>query len=592
MDQQVGRLTVRAAVAACPWALCFALATAACTPSAGGGRGGKSGEGSSGSGDPMSMSPSGGSGMSSGSGNGSSGNGSAGQAEAPPEVSAAVAPLRRLSSLQYRNTVQDLLGLDDATVAALALPGDDAIADRFFSNIASPVKGVDLDRYADAAESLAQKATADLGALVPCAAGGSGDAACAEDFIRSFGQRAYRRPLSDEERARLKVVFDAGGDFKTGIELVVTALLQSPKFLYLPEPLPADSGGKVVSVDGYALASRLSYFLQNTLPDEALLRAAEAGDLADADKLAAQAERLVGTERFRQTVASFHEQWLLLHEIKGADKNPELFPEAIWNPTVKAALAEEARRFVEHVLTEGDGKVETLLSAPFTFLSEPLYAHYGLEKPAGAAAGTWQKVDLDPQQRAGILTQAGLLAAQAHADRTSYILRGKLIREAIFCTPIPPPPPNAVNGEMELPATASAKERAEAHRVDPNCASCHALFDPLGFAFESYDAVGRHRTVEGNGKPVDTAVELTETRNLNGPVSGAIELVQKLAQDDEVEDCVSRQWMRFALGRDNGKDDAPSLEKAQTALRDSGNLNDLLVALVKSDAFRYQRVPQ
>ena len=237
-------------------------------------------------------------------------------------------------------------------------------------------------------------------------------------------------------------------------------------------------------------------------------------------------------------------------------------------------------------MTEGEGTVESLLSAPFTFLSDPLYALYGVAKPAGAAPGSWQRVPLDPERRAGILTQAGLLAAQAHADRTSYILRGKLIREAIFCTPVPPPPPNAVNAEMQLPPSASAKERAAAHRTDPSCASCHALFDPLGFAFENYDAVGRYRSEGGDGKPIDASVELTHTRNLNGPITAPIDLTRKLAGDQEVKDCVARQWLRFALGRDDSADDAPSLQAARSALQGTGRISDLVVALARSDAFR------
>ena len=165
-----------------------------------------------------------------------------------------------------------------------------------------------------------------MGTLAPCAASGAGDAACAQQFIRGLGRRAYRRPLTDAEAARMTRVFEAGGDFAAGAELVVTALLQSPKFLYLPEPVPPGAAGKVVPVDGFALASRLSYFLTNTMPDDELLRAAEAGDLRDPDKLAQIAGRLTRTDRFRQTVGSFHEQWLLLHEIKGADKDAKLSP--------------------------------------------------------------------------------------------------------------------------------------------------------------------------------------------------------------------------------------------------------------------------
>jgi hypothetical protein len=295
--------------------------------------------------------------------------------------------------------------------------------------------------------------------------------------------------------------------------------------------------------------------------------------------------------RFAATLASFHSQWLSLHELGGAEKDAKLFPEAVWNPAIKAALGEESRRFVEHVLGEGDGKLETLLAAPFSVLSDPLYAFYGVPKPGGAAPGAWQKVELPKDQRAGLLTQGSLLASQAHADKTSYILRGKLIREALLCTPIPPPPPDAANVETKLPATASARERAAEHRVRPECATCHELFDPIGFAFENYDALGRWRTTEADGKAIDAKVTLTSAGKLDGPVSGAVELGRKLAGSDEAQICLTRQWMRFALGREDASEDDSSRDALQGAFRDSGGkVKDLLAAVARSDAFRFQTV--
>ena len=509
------------------------------------------------------------------------------QAPAPDSVNAGVAPLRRLTGEQYRNTVRDLLGISTG-LGTLALPGDDVVDDRFASNGESVVKGIDFDRYADAAAGLAKQAVANLGTLVPCDAKALGDAACARKFIESFGRRAYRRPLRPEEVARLEKVFTVGQGFPEGIELVVTAVLQSPKFLYLVEPVPPEAVGKVVPVDTYAMASRLSYFLLGSMPDDTLLDAAEKGQLASAEQLSAQALRLTNDPRFRENVGSFHRQWLLLHQISGAEKDPKLFPG--FTPELRTALAEESRRFVEHVIGQEGGKVETLLSASFSLLGGPLYDYYGVTKPAGAA--DWQKVELDPTQRAGILTQGSLLASQAHADKTSFILRGKLIREAIFCTPIPPPPPNAANDEVMLPATATAKERAEAHRSKPECANCHALFDPLGFAFENYDAAGRYRKTEVGGQPIDARVDVTNTSKLDGPVANAVELAKKIATADEVKDCVARQWMRFALGREDATEDTNSLMQARQSFRGSGKIQDLVGALARSDSFRYQRVSQ
>jgi hypothetical protein len=503
----------------------------------------------------------------------------------PPQgTTAGVSPLRRLTGIQYQNTVRDLLGLTE-TVPITSLPADEAIADKFTSNIVRPLQGGDLDKYAEAAEALARKAVGNLSALVPCT---TQDATCAGKFIESFGRRAYRRPLVTAEIDRLKKLHATGGDFNNGVRLVVQALLQSPKFLYLIEPVAAGGPGSVVGLDNYSLASRLSYFLWNSMPDDQLLDAAAADRLTGADGMAAEAGRLMKDKRFKDTVATFHDQWLDGHELRGASKDAMLFP--TWNEPLRNLMEDEGRRFVEHVLSEGDAKLETLLTANYSFLSGALYDVYGMPKPAGAAATAWTKVDLKKEERAGVLTHAGLLAGLAREDRTSFVRRGKLVMEAFLCKEVPPPPPNVNDAETNIPATASARERAAQHRQDAACAVCHDLFDPLGFAFENYDAMGRFRTSDG-GKPVDAKVEITGTASLNGPVTGAVELVRKLAGSPEVKSCVAKQWLRFALGREDGVDEKTSLDGVVKTFNDSGGkLGDLLLAVVRSDAFRHRKV--
>jgi hypothetical protein len=553
----------------------------ACTGAVEGGGKGNNGSPGNGSGGPGSSGP-----ADPGSGGpGSTGPGSTGQNPvAPATVSAAVAPMRRLTREQYRNTIRDLLGVQDG-VAASALPGDDAIQDRFRSNTASPLQAIDVGKYADAADGIAQKAVANLPGLVGCDSKAMGEPACAKTFIQNFGKRAYRRPLTSEEVQLMQAVYDAGGDFPTGIRLVVSAVLQSPKFLYLREPVPLTAGGKIVGVDSWAMAQRLSYFLLNTMPDNGLFAAAEAGRLGTAAEVGDEAGRLMKDPRFRGTLNTFHQDWLQLGTLAAAEKDAQLFP--TWNPALRDALGEESRRFVEHVFTEGDQRLETLLAAPFSFLNGPLYAHYGL-KPAA----DWQRVELPAGERAGLLTHAGLLATLAHDNRTSYILRGKMVREALFCSaPLVAPPD--VPAEPKVDPNASAKDRSEAHRKDPACATCHELFDPMGFAFEIYDATGKFRTSDAAG-PIDAKVQLTRTAGLDGKTANnAIELTKILSTADEVRDCVARQWMRFALGRDDTRDDEPSLNGAIKAFKDGGaKLPDLVLAVVRSDAFRFQKVAQ
>jgi hypothetical protein len=503
----------------------------------------------------------------------------------PGAVDSGVSPLRRLTADQYRNSVRDLLGLTNA-VPVTALPPDENIAEKFTSNVVRPVQGADLDRYADVAGQVAKQAVARLAMLVPCTPA-AGNAGCAKTFITSFGRRAFRRSLEPIEVERLEKVYTAGGSFENGIRLVIEAVLQSPKFLYLIEPAPADASGKIVALDRWSMAARLSYFLWNSTPDDKLLDAAERNQLATPEQLDVEAKRLMADARFRDSIHTFHEAWLDLGELHGAAKDPMAFP--VWNEALKTAMAEETRRFIENVMREGDGKLETLLSAKFSFLSGPLYAIYGLTPPAGTAANAWTRVDLNAAQRAGLLTQPGLMAALAREDRTSFVRRGKMVREGLFCQEVPPPPPGVNDSEGEIPATATAKQRAEQHRRDPACGSCHALFDPIGFAFETFDAVGRYRAMDAVG-PVESALDLTGT-SIDGKFANAIELAGKLGGAADVQACVARQWLRFALGREDTDADKGSLAAAVQGLQGSGgDLKQLLFHVVRSDAFRHQRV--
>jgi hypothetical protein len=507
---------------------------------------------------------------------------------APAGTVASAAPLRRLNADQYRNTVQDLLGIKDA-VPASALPADEAIDDRFVSNVIRPVQGVDVERYGDAAESLARTAVMNLSGLMGCDPAGSNEQSCVDKFIAGFGKRAYRRPLTSTEIDRAKALYTKGrmgADTANGVRLVVQAMLQSVNFLYMFEPTPPNSTGKVVAIDSWAMASRLSYFFLNSMPDADLFAAADANQLSTPEQVAAQATRLVSSPRFLDTLGNFHDQWLELGDLKAAEKDAMMFP--AWNDALRTALREETRQFVAYVLRQGDGKLDTMLNASFSMLSGPLFDHYGVAKPANTTA--WTKVDLKPGERAGLLTQAGLMASLAREDRTSFIRRGKVVRDGFLCTHVPDPPPGVDASEAMIPATADARQRAMLHRTKPECAACHALFDPLGFAFEKYDATGKFRTME-NGKIIDASADVTDTKTLNGPVKDAVELAQKLSGSDEVRTCIATQWMRFGLGREEGDDDQPSLTAAMKGFQAGGwKVSELLVALAKSDTFRYQKV--
>jgi hypothetical protein len=503
----------------------------------------------------------------------------------PPAAQVAAAPLRRLTAEQYRNTVRDLLGVADV---AVDLPIDEG-SGGFYGNAIAPVSELFLEKYGRAAELVARAAIQHPEGLLPCSPAAGGEDACARAFIEGFGQRAFRRPLAPDEVAAYERLFAAGragAGFHDGVRLVVQGMLQSPHFLYLFESSPAPTA-KVEAVPAYALAARLSYFLWTTTPDQTLQAAAAGGSLRTRAGLAAQVQRMIADPRFANTVRSFHLQWLDVSELDGQEKRKKIYP--LWTDDLKAAMREETVRFADHVVRAGDGRLDTLLTARFSFVGGPLFELYGLGKREGDAAA-WQKVDLDRTQRAGILTQPSVMTVHAHWDQSSLVLRGKLVREKLLCSVLPPPPPDVNNTLPQADPKVSARERFEEHRSEVSCARCHRLIDPLGAPFEHFDGIGAWRTEDGP-RPVDAEGELRGTEHADGPVKDAVELVAKLAASDEVRACVARQWFRFALGRDEVAEDAASIAAANAAFRDSGyRIPALVAAIASSDAFRYQTV--
>lgn len=491
-----------------------------------------------------------------------------------------VAPLRRLTREQYDNSIRDLLGIDGQPSTALS--SDEKLA-AFFSNSVSPVTRLSIEQYSDAAEDVARAAVAQrLDALTGCA--GNQTAACAEQFMQSFGRRAFRRPLESVELARYRGLFDTyqARGFGEGIRLVLQAMLQSANFVYHLELAPAPAGEDVAPLGGYEVASRLSYALWNTTPDAELLDAAAAGKLDSKAGITEQAQRLLKSDRARDALASFHVQWLGLDSLLDSAKDTALFP--AWNDDLKRAMRDETVNFADFVVRKGDGRLQTLLSAPFTVASPDLLGLYG-SSATPAADGT---VQLDPSQRAGLLTQAAFLSAHAHANQTSPVHRGLAVRKNLLCTELPDPPMDVDNTPPEPDPKATTRQRFAQHREDPSCAGCHSLLDPIGVGFESYDAIGRFRTTE-NGLPIDASGELTGTGS--GTFSGAVEMAQKLSVSPEVRSCLQKQWFRFSLGRFESAEDSCSLKalSEQFAAADY-DVKALLLGLVTSDAFRYRKV--
>jgi hypothetical protein len=496
-------------------------------------------------------------------------------------------PLRRLTRTQYTHTIRDLLGID--TDVAQGFSSDEKIG-AFYSNGIAPITDLGVEKYMDAAELLAEEAVGDLEALLPCDPQEIGENACVDELIDDLGRRAFRRPLRDVEREQMRDLFAtaaAEGGFSQGIRLIVQGFLQSPYFLYHVELGQPDLDG-----DGYAaltqheVASRLSYFLWGSMPDDTLLAAADAGDLGSAAEVRAQAERMLADPRAKDGIASFHLQWLGVDDMSTLEKDATMFPG--FDDALKDAMRAETADFADWVIRQGDGKLETLLTAPFSVIDERMAAVYGVTLPPDHVPG--EPVMLDPTQRAGLLTHASLLAKYAHVDQSSPVHRGVIVRENLLCQTLPPPPENVDNVPPDPDPNATTRERFAEHTEDPACAGCHVLIDGIGFGLENYDAVGAWRDMEGT-LPVDASGEVLSTANIDGPFNGGVELAQKLAQSSDLQECVSTQWMSFALGRVPSELDECSADALQDRFEASGHdVRELLLSLVETEAFRMRRV--
>jgi hypothetical protein len=506
--------------------------------------------------------------------------GGSGCQESAPVVTA----IRRLTHDEYASTVRDLLG-DAQRMVTVPLPKDDAgdeVATDPRTLIVSPTWA---ENAMDAAEAAAKMAVANLGALLPCSS--AGNEACARQFAQSLGKRAYRRPLAPAEvdgLMKLYAVGAQGGGFPHGIEVMVRGILQSPSFLYRIELGQHEgSSAGALRLTPHEVAARLSYLLWGTMPDGALTAAADDGKLSTGDEVAAQARRLLADPRAHDRLAEFHGRWLGIDGLDEVAKDPEKYPQ--WNEKLAASMRQELALFVGDVLWKGDGRLESLFSARFTYVDAALAPLYGVPAPAG---GAMTRVELDPAQRAGILTNSGIIAAHTFADESEPIHRGKFVRERLLCTTPPDPPPDLmVMPPMPKPGL-SIRERLAEHSSMPACHACHELMDPIGLGFEAYDGLGRFRTSEG-GKPVDDRGVLSMTTDIDGPFKGAIELGQKLSGSAQVRQCVIDTALQYAHGPDLTGD--ACLQKKLSSAFDGAkhDLRELIIAITGTDGFRYRR---
>lgn len=496
-------------------------------------------------------------------------------------------PLRRLTRAQYDNTVRDLLGIAMAPSAQTSFPAD--TKEGPFDINAGAVGEVLVEDFLTLAEQIAALVAKDAKKFAGCAANDAGSDACAGSFAVRLGSRAFRRPLTSEEIAALERLYIGGkqrGGFATGIEMMVRHLLAAPDFMYHVSlgAGSAQPGTTLVPLTGYEIASRLSYFLWNSMPDEALFDAATTGKLTTRAGVRAEAQRMLKDARAAQGIGAFFVQWLGADRLEEAPKDTQLYPQ--FTPQLRDAMRTETGAFGDYVIRKGDGKLETLLTAPYSVSVPGLQAVYGMH--ASKSQDGVMVTQFPAQSRAGILTHASFLAVEAHRDQTSPVKRGVFLRTQLLCQELAAPPGDVNNAPPEVSAGTTARERFAQHSSDPKCAGCHSAIDPLGLGLEHYDAIGAQRQTEG-GKPVDASGALTGTSN-DGAYYGAPELARRLAGTKEVAACMTRQWFRFALGRLDTQADSCAIQQiARPFMQAGGDLRELILSLVTSDAFLFRQ---
>jgi hypothetical protein len=473
---------------------------------------------------------------------------------------AGTSPLRRLTRRQYNKAIQRLFGGKSAPADKFL---EDERVEPFVSNLdASPSDGV-VEQYLTTAEELAAAQAKKLADGLKCAAGA--EAACGRKFIADFGKRVFRRPLTTAEVDRYAKKFDehraAGGSVQAGVQQVVLTLLQSPYFLYhVEEWAPPDAKTGVARFDQHSLASRMSFFLTGAPPDDALIAAADRGELGAPEQIEVQARRLIDTADGQETLLDFHRYWLEIERMPRVELDPMLYKD--FTATVRTSMEADANAFISHVMKNEGGRLDALFTSSY-FVD---------------AKGV--RTDVDPAQRLGVLTHPATLTSSPRS-----VQRGRKIREMMLCQHVPPPPPGIT---AELPPKKpgqSPRQRWEALMDDPTCAVCHKMMNPIGFALDNFDEMGRWRETD-DMLPIDPRGEITGAGDADGAFSGPVELVQQLTKSKAFVSCATEQWLRYALGRNLEEGERCAIDGLATKFAAAKlDMRALMVAIVSSPLF-------
>lgn len=504
--------------------------------------------------------------------------------------------IRRLSKVEYGNTLHDLFGVDPSV--AHELP--DEVFGAGYTNTLSPLL---MEQYLAVANEVLHQVIAPPGApptplqqrLFGTVPGAGVDAkVAARKVARSLARLAYRRPTSEAELDVLMRVFalatDQGKSYPEALRLMLKAVLVSPQFLFITPDDAGESGDakarQIVALDDYQLASRLSYLLWSTTPDSELSALADAGKLRDPNVLAVQTRRLMGDPRSRALFDGFGAQWLGLDKLAGKTFDPQKFPQM--TPEMRAAMYDEARLFFESIVRD-NRSLSAFIDSDYTFVNGTLAPIYGLQRTV--TGPQMRKVKLSDANRGGILTMPGVLAMSSFPNRTSAVNRGVWVLEQVLGEQVPPPPPNVPALDKQDPhkvADLTLRQRTELHRSDPACANCHKILDPIGFGLENFDAIGRWRDRDDSGGKIDATGQLPGGKRFSTPK----ELKRIIAgRSDDFCRNLTGKFLAYALCRQlEGYDEVVVDQLTDATAKDGYRMQSLVVGVVTSYPFTHRRV--